>query len=137
MPDIIIQRTPPSVDARPALTEALQNLLSVKFSGFSGGKSGITVHVTEALNEEEDNAVRQLVLTHDYATRTAEQQADAQAKVDLQDFIATAQTMLAEIDTDNTALAAAGTARDLAIIRNNNRTKKLIKGFLRIARRID
>ena len=66
-----------SVDAHGALSDALQALLGDKYQG-SGCKRGINeqyidVRLSDSATETDENAARQLVLTHDTSKRTPDQ----------------------------------------------------------------
>jgi hypothetical protein len=87
MPDIIIDRPLPSSEAAEALDLALRAALGDKCTGVSarvGGKDAlkhtITVHLSDKATAEDDNTARQIVLAHDFSTRTPEQTARAERK---------------------------------------------------------
>lgn len=87
MGNIIVNRPLPSPEATDALDLALRTELGDKFTGVSGRTGGkdatshaIVVHLTDKATADDDNTARQIVLVHDFSTRTPNQIARAEKK---------------------------------------------------------
>lgn len=119
MAEIAIERQVPRplLETFPALDAALRTALGVKISGATYGKGIVRVLFADGYSytAEDENAARQIVLTHDFNTRTPEQGKETARKADFADlFSQKAQDALAEIGTDLDTLQAGA---DLAAMR--------------------
>lgn len=80
MKNITIERAFTTPEAADALDAALRTALGERVTGLSartGGKS-VTVHLADNATAEDDNTARQIVLNHDFSTRTPEQETRAE-----------------------------------------------------------
>jgi len=81
MKDIIIERSAVNIDA---LDAELRAALGPATSGFTLGGGKVIVHLVDTAAPQQENQARQIILNHDPARLTPEQQADIlrRAKLD-------------------------------------------------------